>query len=224
MIRALIFDFDGLILDTETPEYYSWKHVYEKYGQKLPISKWLDFMGKSYDTFKPLEDLASILGGGSSLDRDEILDYQRDLYYRHFKSSLIMPGVERTIREARQLNLKVGLASSSTLDWVEKHLRKLGLWNAFDAIKTRENVSSGKPDPEVYTVAMQSLDCDSNEAIAIEDSLNGIKAAKGAGLFCVAVPLPITRHLSFDRADILLDSLNDLNLEKVISEFNKRRG
>jgi beta-phosphoglucomutase-like phosphatase (HAD superfamily) len=134
-----------------------------------------------------------------------------------------MPGITDYLREARQLGLKLGVASSSTHEWVDSHLKRLGLLDYFDAVKCREDVAYTKPDPALYLAALDASGLRSEQALAIEDSPNGITAAQRAGIFCVAVPNPVTAQLALDHADFHLTSLTDMSLKQLLAVVQERR-
>jgi HAD superfamily hydrolase (TIGR01509 family) len=215
MIKALIFDFDGLILDTEGPEYQSWQEIYQAYGCSLSLSKWTEAIG-TLDTFDPYDDMAQQLG--QPVDRAVVGARQRTRFNELMADQSILPGVERCIFKARELGLKLGLASSSSRRWVTGYLGQLGLQAYFDSIKCGDDVECTKPDPAVYVATLQALKVKAHEAIALEDSPNGVLAAKRAGIFCVAVPNAMTQQLSFDLADLQISSLAELSLEKLLSK------
>ena len=125
--------------------------------------------------------------------------------------------------EAKKLGLKVGLASSSPCDWVTGHLSRLGLIQYFDCIYARDDVRRTKPDPELYLTVIDEFQIGSHEAVVFEDSPNGILAAKRAGLFCVAVPNPLTRQLRLDHADFRLNSLAEMPLSELLFQLEKGR-
>jgi len=218
MIQALIFDFDGLILDTETTDLQSWQEIYLEYGCTLPISAWAVGLGGSPDLFDPCEHLESQLG--QSVDREAIRAEKRRRETELIEAQPILPGVREYITDARRLGLKLAVASSSSRSWVMGHLSRLGLLSHFHCIKCADDVKRTKPDPDLYISAIDALGLQANQAIAFEDSPNGILAAKRAGLFCVAVPNPVTRQLALQQADLQLTSLAELPLEKLLlSEF-----
>ena len=213
MIKALIFDFDGLILDTEVPEYQSWQETYQAYGCSLSLSKWTEGIG-SYDALGPYDDLEQQLG--QPVDRAAIRAKQRTRFNELMADQSILPGVERYIIKARELGLKLGLASSSSRSWVTGYLAQLGLEAYFDSITCCDDVERTKPDPALYLATLQALKVKAHEAIALEDSPNGVLAAKRAGIFCVAVPNALTQRLSLDLADLQIPSLAELSLEKLL--------
>jgi beta-phosphoglucomutase-like phosphatase (HAD superfamily) len=123
--------------------------------------------------------------------------------------------VER-IDEAKALGLMVGLASSSTLDWVRGHLARLGILERFDCLRCRDDVANVKPEPDLYVAVLDCLGVRASEAIAIEDSPNGVTAAKRAGMRCIAIPNSITARLDLSQADVLLASLADITLPELL--------
>lgn len=209
MIKALVFDFDGLILDTEGPVYEGWREVYAEHGEELPVSFWQTIIGRGSNWFDPLADLERRLD--RQLDR-EAIRIARQVRVRELVAALpILPGVLEWIEEARRLGLKLGVASSSSRAWVVGHLERLGL-DGWDCIRCRDDVARAKPDPDLYLAAARELEVTPAQAIAIEDSPNGCLAARAAGLYCVAVPNQMTADLEFDAADVRLDSLADVSL------------
>lgn len=217
MIKALVFDFDGLILETEGPIYQSWQEQYAEYGIPLPLETWGQIIGTSdhFDVFGELERQA-----GGKLDREAVIARQKARETALVEGQPVRPGVEQYLQDARRLGLKIGLASSSSCAWVTGHLRRLGLLDYFDCICARDDVRLTKPDPQLYTLAVSRLEVAPGEAVAIEDSPNGILAAKRAGLHCLAVPNELTRQLSLEQADLCVDSLADFPLEKLLAALN----
>ncbi|MGB3906441.1 MAG: HAD family hydrolase [Anaerolineae bacterium] len=215
-IRAVIMDFDGLILDTEGPAFQSYQEIFEEYGGTLPLSAWAAWVGGSPHMFDPIGYLESQLG--REVDREGLRQRQRQREDELIKAELVLPGVEDYIAGAKRLGLKVGLASSSDCGWVYRHLGRLGLSEQFDCIKCADDVKNVKPDPELYLSVLDQLGVRPEEAVALEDSPNGITAAQGAGIFCVVVPNPLTRQLSTDRADLRLNSLADLPLVDLLAQ------
>lgn len=213
-------DFDGLILDTEGPAFQSYQEIFEENGGTLPLSAWAAWVGGSPHMFDPIEYLESQLG--REVDREGLRRRQRQREDELIKAQLVLPGVEDYIAGAKRLGLKLGLASSSDCGWVDRHLERLGLREQFDCIKCADDVKHVKPDPELYRAALDELGVRPDEAIALEDSPNGITAAQAAGIFCVVVPNPLTRQLSTERADLRLDSLADLPLAKLLEEVESK--
>lgn len=214
IIRALIMDFDGLIVDTESSAFQSWLEIFEAHGCSLPLSAWAAWVGGSRDMFDPYAYLEAQLG--AAVERDEIRRKQREREAQLIEAQPVLPGVEDYIADAKRLRLALGVASSSDRKWVFGHLSRLGLREHFDCIKCLEDVKRAKPHPDLYQAVLDGLNVAAVRALALEDSPHGISAARAAGIFCVAVPNPLTRQLSTDHADLQLDSLADLPLEELL--------
>jgi HAD superfamily hydrolase (TIGR01509 family) len=221
MIRALIFDFDGLILDTEVPDFESWQEIYAEHGCTLPFESWSGGIGTTNFSFNTFDYLASLVQ--RPLDRETLHAQHRRRYLEMVEAQAILPGVEDTIVEAKRLGLKIGVASSARREWVVGHLSRLGLEAHFACVKSSNDVRNTKPDPELYLAALEALDVLPEEAIALEDSPNGVAAAKSAGMFCVAVPNALTGQLDLSQADLQLASLADMPLEQLLAEAEKAR-
>ena len=129
----------------------------------------------------------------------------------------LLPGVSDTIRRGREMGLKLAIASSARRAWIEGHLKRFGLVTAFDCICTSEDVKHTKPEPDVFLSALDKLGITANRAVIFEDSANGILAAKRAGIFAVAVPNPMTKHMQFESANLVLDSLADMPLAELLA-------
>jgi len=220
MIRGLIFDFDGLILDTELPDFESWQEMFVEHGASLPLAAWTPMIGtaSAFDLYDYLEQQA-----GRTIDRADVQERRRQRYHERVIAQVILPGVEACIRDAKARGLKVGLASASSPDWVLGHLARLGLHVHFDTVKTSADVARVKPDPALYRAALDALGLDAAEAIALEDSPNGIAAAVAAGLFCVAIPNAMTRDLDLSAANLRLTSLADLPLAELLRIVENHR-
>ncbi len=213
-VRGLVFDFDGLILETEGPDYRSWRELYEGYGGELPLERWAGLIGTAEHGFDPHAELEAQLG--HPLDRAEVRARRRARHAELVAEQGVLPGVLDYIADARRLGLRLGVASSSSREWVAGHLERMGLLASFDALACRGDAPRTKPDPGLYLRVLEVLDLRPGEAIALEDSPNGIAAAKAAGLFCVAVPNDLTRGLPLSGADLRLGSLAELPLPQLL--------
>lgn len=222
MIRGLIFDFDGLILDTETPVFQSWLELFQEHGCQLTIADWADYIGQAEASFDFLVHLERQLG--RPVDRKTLSGPRRERETQLIDQQSIRHGVRHYLERARQLGLKLGVASSSSCEWVTGHLSRLGLLEFFDCIRGADDVEVTKPAPDLYLAVLQDLGLGAGEAIALEDSPNGISAAKQAGLYCVVIPNPLTRQLPVDHADLRLDSLEDLDLDELLALFSGQPG
>lgn len=216
-MKALIFDFDGLILDTEFPDYESWQEVYREHGEELPLEKWGSIIGGTAESdFDPNDYLEEITG--KPVDRDAIWIQRRKKYLDNLETQPILPGVLELLTQAKQQGLKLAVASSSPEAWVHGHLSRLGLIDKFDCICTADDVEKTKPDPALFLQAAEGVGVSPDEAIVFEDSPNGVLAANRAGIFVVAVPNRITIQLNLDHANLILESLADLSLQELIDK------
>ncbi len=207
MIRALVFDFDGLILDTEEPVYRSWLEVYQAHGQDLPFERWVEIIGSTTARFHPQHHLEERLGRPLP---QEVLERRVVRRTELVLAKQLLPGVVELADEARRSGLLLGVASSSTAEWVKGHLDRLGILDRFDCVRCRDDVANAKPAPYLYLAVLDCLGVDPAHAVAIEDSPNGITAARRAGMRCVAIPNSITAKLDLSGADFVLASLADM--------------
>ena len=207
-LKAIVFDFDGLILDTEEPVYRSWLEVYQAHGAELPFDRWIQIVGSSTATFDPRLYLEAHLG--RKLDQ-EVLDRRIARRTEMVLAQPVMAGVASLVDGARAAGLRLGVASSSTCQWVRGHLERLGLLDRFECIRCRDDVAAVKPAPDLFVAVVECLGVQPGEALALEDSPNGVTAARAAGMWCVAVPNVITGGLDLSHADLLVPSLDGLS-------------
>jgi HAD superfamily hydrolase (TIGR01509 family) len=217
MIRALIFDFDGLILDTESPEYQSWQETFQAYGCEFPLDVWVQSIGTA-NLFDPYALLAERCG--RAVDAAEVRVRRRARFMDLMAAQTPLPGVLEYLDEAKRRGLKLAVASSSSRSWVAGNLAQHGLDGYFDCIKCRDDVAAVKPDPALYLAALAGLDVRADEAIAFEDSPNGLLAARRAGLYCVVVPNGMTGTLPFDDPNLRLGALADLPLADLLASHH----
>lgn len=212
-LKAIIFDFDGLIMDTETPWYYAFRDIYQEHGVELSLGLWSRNVGTNFDEFNPFLYLEEALQ--TPIDHDYIKELSEQKYAVYIGEAGLLPGVAELLASVKQRNLQLAVASSSTRDWVHSYLKKLGIFEAFDVIHTSEDVQRVKPDPELYELTLARLGIDASEAIVFEDSPNGLKAAKAAGIRCIVVPNEVTRDLEFLNFDQRLASIAEFDLEAL---------
>lgn len=221
MIQALIFDFDGLIIDTELSEFQSWQEIYENHKVRLPLEEWVVCIGGASELFDVYGYLETQVG--RPVQREEIAMKRRKRHLATVEALPLLPGVAEYIAEAKRLGLKLGMASSSSRAWVIGHLSRLGLLAHFDFIKCGDEVQHKKPEPELYLAVLDGLGITNKEAIVLEDSPNGVLAANRAGIFSVAVPNVITGQLPLDHANMRLTSMASMPLEALITEVERQQ-
>jgi HAD superfamily hydrolase (TIGR01509 family) len=215
-VKLLVFDFDGLILDTEAPVYDAWQEIYGEHGLALAFEKWAACIGTA-DAFDPCADLEAVLG--RALDTTALEARHRTRTDALIAARDVLPGVREYVEEAGRLGLALAVASSSSRRWVEGHLARLGLRERFHVIRCADDVPRVKPDPALYRAVVAAAGVRPHEALALEDSPNGVLAAKRAGLTCVAVPNPLTARLDLGHADLRLGSLAELSLAELLARL-----
>lgn len=221
MIRALIFDFDGLVLDTETPEFIVWQEIFRDYGQEIRLEDWGRIIGGyGISDYDPARHLAGLVG--DSLTPQVLNERHQAETRQRILRQPVMPGVLDYLEAAPRLGLHLAIASSSPHFWVDGHLTRLGLFDHFQHIVCREDVLPGrtKPHPDLFLKATAALSIQPGEAVIFEDSPNGVKAALSAGAHVVAVPNPLTSQLTFETPSLTLSALSDLPPEQLVSRFN----
>jgi HAD superfamily hydrolase (TIGR01509 family) len=217
--RALIFDFDGLILDTETADVRAWSDIYAEYGFTFPLESWaLIIGGTGAASFDAAVHLQTLLG--DPLDLEALQARQNHISHSFVFQQPVLPGVMDYLHTAKRLGLKLAIASSSPHSWVDTHARRLGIFDYFDKVICADDVGAGrtKPNPDLFLLALDRLQVRKNEAIVFEDSPNGVQAAKRAGIFVVAVPNSVTSQLSIENANMILRSLADLSLPELLNK------
>ena len=216
-IRALVFDFDGLILETETPAYRSWAEIYREHGHELPRDRWLDYIGREAGWFDALAHLESLVP--APFDRDAVRKRREAVRAALLAELDVMAGVRDYVAEGRRLGLRLAIASSSPTDYVRAHLGRLGLGDGWDAVVCREDAPRAKPAPDLYLRAIEVLQVAPQEAVALEDSPNGIAAAKDAGLWVVAVPNALTAAADLSRADCRVATCAEMPLADLLGRL-----
>jgi HAD superfamily hydrolase (TIGR01509 family) len=210
-MSALVFDFDGTILDTETPVYESWADTYLMAGaEPVTLERWLRDIGKA-DGFGL--DIRAELCDQLGVDAlsAQVEERRKSLCDEMIHAQSLRDGVQEWIDAAASLNIGLAIASSSPTTWVSGHLERLGLAHSFAVLSCADPGIAGKPDPTVYLSACQALDVSPQEAVAIEDSTHGVSAAIAAGMRCIAAPGPMTKTMRFDHATLHVDSLSDVD-------------
>jgi HAD superfamily hydrolase (TIGR01509 family) len=218
MLKALIFDFDGLILDTETPEFLVWQSIYGEHGFELPLHEWEKTIGGyGISTFDAAEHL-SLLSQGR-LDPAAMRTRHRREQDLLIHASSVMPGVMEMIEQAREQGVQLAIGSSSQHSWVEPHAKRLGIFHYFRHIICQEDVAPGrtKPNPDIFLKVLEQLKVRNTEAVVFEDSLNGVEAARRAGIFVAAVPNPLTTKMGVS-GDMTVSSLAELSLRDLMAK------
>lgn len=219
-LKGIIFDFDGLILDTELPGFIAWKEIFDQYQLPFTFQHWHKAIGTGPSAYDPAIDLCSQVE--ESLNSEEIRQNQLRRAYEILETMSPLPGVLEVIEGAKKAGIKMAVASSSPRDWVINHLTRLDLVSIFDFILTAEDVINVKPQPDLFLLALKKLGISASEAVVFEDSPNGIKAARAAGVFVIVVPNEITKTMDTSEADLEIRSFEEIKLHQLIKDFETR--
>lgn len=221
MIKAIIFDFDGLMVQTEHAFHESLRDALAAHQVDLPMSLFIQMLGGGY-TFDPYEYLCEQTG--QRPDRDAFWEGIHRSHQALADQEPLLPGVAQWIDDAERLALRRGVTSSSPHSWVDGHLRRLGIYDRFHTVICREDAPQRKPAPDLYLRTLEELGVQPSEAFVLEDTQNGITAAKAAGLYVIGVTHELTQHMDVSLADRLIPSLTELSLEDAIATMPDSRG
>jgi HAD superfamily hydrolase (TIGR01509 family) len=213
---AVIFDFDGLILDSETPLFDIWASVYASHGAALSMEDWQHALG-TQGGFDPFSRLSTMLA--TELDRATLAGFIRDEHWRLCGEQPLLPGVRERIEEAHTMSLGLAVASSSPSAWVHPWLERHDLMPLFDAVCTRDDVQHVKPAPDLFLLAAERMRVDPASCLVFEDSPNGLRAAHAAGMKSVAVPNNLTRGLPLPDPHLVLSSMADMTLPQILEHL-----
>lgn len=204
---AVLFDFDGVLVDTEWAIYEAWHRTFHAHGQNLPLETYTQCIGSDFDTWSPkvhLEELTGRSFDWHQLDEDRQVEIRRDL-----EQAGPMPGVVSLLESLRRDGVPTAVVSSSNHAWVDGWLEKLRLMPYFRTVVCRGDAPRIKPAPDLWLEALRRLDLPAGNCLAIEDSLNGVKSSKEAGLQVWAIPNRTTACLDFSIADRVLSSAGE---------------
>ncbi len=212
-MHALIFDFDGLIVDTESAIYEAWRELYLSQGHDLPLPTYVQCVGSVFGHYDPMEALEALTGG--PVDWDRLLPI-KDARIRAGQVGLdALPGIRALLGEARAEGTPCVVASSSQRSHVGGWLERTGLREHFDFVRSRDDVARAKPFPDLFLAAADGLGLRPEQTLVLEDSANGLRASLAAGAPCVVVPSPVTLGSDFSGATAILDTLEGVSLARL---------
>jgi HAD superfamily hydrolase (TIGR01509 family) len=218
-VRALLFDFDGTMLETESSSYGSWRELLAEHDYELTHDTWSAAVG-TIDGVDPVELLETHLG--APVDREELESRQRELHREMLTEEVLRPGIQRIVDEARTRGVHTAIVTSASERWVREHLRRLDLDTEWELIVAANgDPDRAKPAPLLYEEAIELLGIGPDEAVAIEDSPHGVTAAKAAGVAAVAFPNPITERMDLGHADAIVGDLEELGLDGLLSRVGR---
>jgi len=221
-VRALLFDFDGTMLETESSSYGSWRDLLAEHGFELTHEAWSGAVG-TIDGVDPVALLEGHLG--SPVEREGLERRQARLHREMLAEEALRPGVQEIVDEARERGLHTAIVTSASERWVREHLRRLELDADWEHIvAANRDPSRAKPAPLLYREAAELLGVDPAQAVAVEDSPNGVAAAKAAGMTCIAFPNPITERMDLGEADAIVADLDGLGLDGLLARVGRSAG
>lgn len=211
-IGAVLFDFDGVLVDTEWAIYNAWHRTFIENGHPLPLEIYTQCIGSDFNTWSPKVHLEEL--SGLTFDWHDLDERRQESIVKDLAGEGAMPGVVALLEQLEQAGIRKAVVSSSSHHWVDGWLEKIGLAGRFEQVVCRGDAERIKPAPDLYLEAMRRLDLEPQDCLVIEDSLNGIKAANAAGVEVWAVPNRVTACLDFSLAQRVFGSL-----EEMVGEF-----
>jgi HAD superfamily hydrolase (TIGR01509 family) len=219
-VRALLLDFDGTMLETESSSYGSWRELLAEHGYELTPETWSAAVG-TIGGVDPIALLEEHLG--TSVDREALEKRARARHMETLAEEELRPGIQQIADEANERGIATAIVTSASRWWVTSHLERLGLEDEWDVIVSADkDPERAKPAPVLYLEAARELDVEPAEAVAIEDSPNGVIAAQRAGMQVVAFPNPITSAMDLSRADAIVEDLDGLGLDGLLDRIGRR--
>lgn len=219
-VRAVLFDFDGTLWDSESAVFEVFRGLYRDHGHDLPVETWAAAIG-TIGGFDPYDALQRLVAG--TLDLAAVEARTEDRIDAAAAGVPLRPGVESFLDEVDRAGLARAIVSSDTTEWVTTHLRRLRRAEGWAAIVCADGARErAKPSPALYVEALQHVGVSEADAIAFEDSPNGIRAAKAAGIACVCVPNALTAELDLSRADARFETFEGLRLREVVRALGDR--
>jgi beta-phosphoglucomutase family hydrolase len=216
-LKGVIFDMDGTLIETTEADYLAWKKVFYDYHKELSFEDYFPLIG-----MKSAVVVKTRLG----LDEEETkkalsqkMEYFSDIVKE--KGIQVVPHAIKFLKQLKEEHLKIALATSSRQEKMELVLQLTNLLPYFEIIVTGDLVKKSKPAPDIFLKAAEKLQLQPQECLVIEDAANGVKAAKNAGMKCVAITTTHTEDL-LQQADLVIDSYEDLDLQKIYAHLLKK--
>ena len=206
--KGIIFDFDGVLVDTEWAIYQSWVHLYAREGQEISIATYAPCLGAGYSHWDPAAHLEKLTG--KHYDWAAETPARQARLEADLERMGLMDSAAELLDWCAGQGIGLTVASSSSRRWVQGWLEKLGIYDRFVGVFTRTDGYAVKPDPSLFEAARQCLNLPRADCLIIEDSENGTIAAENAGIPCVAIPNRMTENCDFSRAAYRAPSLRAL--------------
>lgn len=214
MIKTVIFDMDGVIVDTEPVHYFAYMKHFKHLNIDVTDEMYASFTGFSTkNTYQKLKETFNLLD-----EVDGLVDYKRELFNNAFdeKEDLdLLPGVKDLIADLHSNGMQLIVASSASNVTINRVFNRFGLHQYFSHIVSGEDFPQSKPHPAIFLKAAELSGCPVEECIVIEDSTNGIKAAKAAGIYCVGYKSEHSKMQDISQADLIINHFDELDCERV---------
>lgn len=207
-VKGIIFDFDGVLVDTEWAIYQSWVHLFRREGQTIDIETYSPCLGAGYSHWNPADYLESLTG--KKYDWEVETPARQAMLEADLERMGLMPGAAELLQWCKEHDIPMAVASSSSRRWVAGWLEKLGIMDYFKGVFTRTDGFPVKPNPALFLAARECLDVPPEHCIIIEDSENGTISAARAGIPCVAIPNRMTEASDFSAATEQMIDLHQL--------------
>jgi HAD superfamily hydrolase (TIGR01509 family) len=219
-LRAVLFDFDGTLWDSETAVFGVFRDLFDEHGHELTLQTWSAAIG-TFGGFDPYAALNELEGG--ELDVDELRQSTERMVREVAREVPLRPGVAEFLRQLDDAGIPRALVSSDRTEWLVTNLERLGCPDGWAAMICADgDAARAKPNPHLYEAALELLDVPAAQTFAIEDSPNGIRAAKAAGLPCVCVPNEATAELDLSEADLVVTTLEGVSVDGVWNQLRRR--
>lgn len=206
--RGIIFDFDGVLVDTEWAIFQSWVSLYAREGQSLTLQDYAPCLGAGYSRWDPAAHLEALTGKSYNWEQETTARQAR--IEAELSQHKLMPGAQELLDWCVAQGIRLTVASSSSRRWVGGWLERLDAMRYFPRIFCRTDGYAVKPDPALFLAAQDHLALPASDCLVVEDSENGIRAAINAGIPCVAIPNRLTAHCDLSAADSHASSLTEL--------------
>ena len=220
--QAIIFDHDGTLVDTETPDFRAWQMLYEEFGATISLEYWAATAVGHMNGYEPLFADLIQQNGNHHLSVAALRQRLEALWPITLETVALMPGVENLLTELQATDYPLAIATASDRKWVTRWLTRFNLQPYFQVVATKDDVINNKPAPDVYLHAATQLGVDPQRCLVFEDSLAGLQAAKAAGMTVIAIPSHVTQSLDFSQADAVVFGLQNVTVE-WIEAFTTRR-
>ncbi len=215
MLKAVIFDMDGVIIDSEPTHMKLESETYKELGIEVSREEHHTFVGTtSHYMWEALKNKYKL-----NQTLKELVEHDRNIYFKYLQSDeceiILIDGVKELIKDLNANGVKLAIASSSPLNVIESIAKKFQIEEYFEVFVTGDNVKRSKPEPDIFLFASEKLGVSPKKCVVIEDSHNGVLAAKKAGMKCVGINSDPEGSQDISMADIVINSFNEVNYEKL---------